>query len=371
MGRCLKGFKSFKDLGGPRLVRLQLYVRRGDTVFRDELEWDVNDPAASTLQYACEVCVHLHLDLAWAQAISSHLHDLVHEVVEDLRKHPEEVSLLPPTPGIWHTTSTSWEPLPPGQMPPDQPQLQQHEPQGQQEPLLGSSGQNGSGGAAAVAGCASGTGSGSGVIPRDAVRSPFPRIEAYDPATDLEAERRARREAKAERRKREDEVRQHPPRPQPEDARSGGQQQSPVMKEVEAREGPPGQGPSMASMQQQQQSLMQPRQVKNEPAVGQTTTSPLPQQQQQLPPPQQQQQQQATGHHHHGHHHHHHHSHSHHSHHQQHTPLQQQQQQFQQQQQQLQPQQQYQPQMQQPGHKQEPQMQQQGMRPDTTHGTVS
>ncbi|GIL76208.1 hypothetical protein Vretifemale_5693 [Volvox reticuliferus] len=82
IARSLKGFKNFKDLGGPRLVRLQLYVRRGDTVFRDELEWDVNDPAASTLQYACEVCQHLHLDLGWAQAINSHLHDLVHEVVE-------------------------------------------------------------------------------------------------------------------------------------------------------------------------------------------------------------------------------------------------------------------------------------------------
>jgi hypothetical protein len=37
------------------LVTPQVYVRRGDTVFRDMLEWDLANPVASVTLYATEV----------------------------------------------------------------------------------------------------------------------------------------------------------------------------------------------------------------------------------------------------------------------------------------------------------------------------
>lgn len=49
----------------PVLVPLQLYVRRGDLVFRDLMEWDLASATASTHIYTSEVrpCGTGHVDI--------------------------------------------------------------------------------------------------------------------------------------------------------------------------------------------------------------------------------------------------------------------------------------------------------------------
>eukprot|EP00198_Chlamydomonas_reinhardtii_P000510 XP_001689845.1 predicted protein [Chlamydomonas reinhardtii] len=132
MQRSLRPFATFKDLGGPRLVRLQLYVRREGRVFRDEVEWDVGggggmadqakladqgegnmeDGGQWTVQAWRGTCrtgdgdwwrgdrLGLH-DPAWATAIAGQLEELAREAAEDLLHHSPEVAVLPPAPSVW------------------------------------------------------------------------------------------------------------------------------------------------------------------------------------------------------------------------------------------------------------------------------
>lgn len=184
IGRCLKGFKSWKDLGGPKVVRLQLYVKRGELVFRDEIDWDAGDPrgAAAVMAYATEVCRDLGLDLGWHTAITQHLSELVHDVVEDLRKRPELVTLVPPPTSIWR-----------GMPPASLPSASSSDPASLSSLPAAPS--------LALVAAAQSDDTGPLVLsskPEQVSRRPLfrPRLEHYDPTFDLEAQRRACREAR-------------------------------------------------------------------------------------------------------------------------------------------------------------------------------
>lgn len=66
--------------GGPSIVQLQLHVRRGDQVFRDELTWDLGPPANTPPSYAAAVCTDLGLDATWYDAIVEQLASRLQEV---------------------------------------------------------------------------------------------------------------------------------------------------------------------------------------------------------------------------------------------------------------------------------------------------
>jgi hypothetical protein len=74
--------RTYTHLHPPALLpHVQVYVRCGGEVFRDELEWDVNDPAASVQQYAATACHELGLKFDWFEAVSTHVQGMLDDVV--------------------------------------------------------------------------------------------------------------------------------------------------------------------------------------------------------------------------------------------------------------------------------------------------
>lgn len=59
---------------------MQLFVRRGDEVFRDELVWDVSNPQNTADTYAIRVCADLGLSCDWYDAITANLKSRIEEV---------------------------------------------------------------------------------------------------------------------------------------------------------------------------------------------------------------------------------------------------------------------------------------------------
>lgn len=59
---------------------VQLFVRRGDEVFRDEVIWDVSNPQNTADTYAIRVCADLGLSCDWYDAITGNLKSRIEEV---------------------------------------------------------------------------------------------------------------------------------------------------------------------------------------------------------------------------------------------------------------------------------------------------
>jgi hypothetical protein len=62
------------------LLLLQLYVRKGQRVFRDEVLWDVGNPVNGPEPYALQVCAALGLEADWFDAIRTHLQQQLDDV---------------------------------------------------------------------------------------------------------------------------------------------------------------------------------------------------------------------------------------------------------------------------------------------------
>lgn len=62
------------------VICLQLYVRKGDQVFRDEVIWDVSNPQNTADTYAIRVCADLGLSCDWYDAITANLKSRIDEV---------------------------------------------------------------------------------------------------------------------------------------------------------------------------------------------------------------------------------------------------------------------------------------------------
>lgn len=73
---------------------MQIFARKGDTVFRDEIEWDLNCPSNSAAQYAAACCRDLHLGMEWYDTILSQLQTLL---TQHLEVCAFRVNLLPST----------------------------------------------------------------------------------------------------------------------------------------------------------------------------------------------------------------------------------------------------------------------------------
>lgn len=59
-----------------------MFARKGEEVFRDEMDWDVNCPLNTASAYAASSVRELDLDLAWYEAISSYVQGRIDEFIE-------------------------------------------------------------------------------------------------------------------------------------------------------------------------------------------------------------------------------------------------------------------------------------------------
>ena len=60
----------------------QIYARKGEQVFRDEVDWDANNPSNTALQYASTVCLDLGLDFSWFEAVSAQVQGQLDDITE-------------------------------------------------------------------------------------------------------------------------------------------------------------------------------------------------------------------------------------------------------------------------------------------------
>lgn len=80
------------DFGEETLVQLEMYVRRGNLVYRDEIDWDMNNIYNLPHQYASRICVELDLDVTWFTLIDKELVTVLKNTREELFLRMETLS---------------------------------------------------------------------------------------------------------------------------------------------------------------------------------------------------------------------------------------------------------------------------------------
>eukprot|EP00775_Hariotina_reticulata_P013240 gene13240-13370_t len=77
----LKPYNNWRPAPGKQLlVKLQLYVRLQDKVFRDEVLWDVGNPMNNADNYAIRVCEDLGLACDWYDVIRAYVSSRLEEI---------------------------------------------------------------------------------------------------------------------------------------------------------------------------------------------------------------------------------------------------------------------------------------------------
>ncbi|GMH46093.1 hypothetical protein BSKO_14057 [Bryopsis sp. KO-2023] len=83
---------SQQDLVGEKLVRLDVYVRNGEWVFRESMEWDMNNPYNLPHQYASQACEELGLDINWFSLIDKEVLNMIKYSREEILLCMEQLS---------------------------------------------------------------------------------------------------------------------------------------------------------------------------------------------------------------------------------------------------------------------------------------
>lgn len=59
---------------------LQVYVKRGNLVFKDVVDWDLSNPDNTAMAYAALTCQDLGLNASWCLDITTHVQGLIDEL---------------------------------------------------------------------------------------------------------------------------------------------------------------------------------------------------------------------------------------------------------------------------------------------------